>query len=1374
MSVKKQFDWTHFDWPNFQKLCLHLAETIFEGTKFEEYLRQGHKQDGIDLISVYQPGPKVITIQCKKEQKLKKRDVQTILIEFEKGRFCSQASDFVIATSAELDGPTDAYLRSEQIRFRDAYQIELRHWDKNFLEERLKGQYTLVSFFFNKETAEAHCHRPTYLTPESDIPPVADYIPRTIFPHRPDQLKDPYYHYYDRSESTTLTEVIAEYRLKPKHVCLIADAYQGKTLLLKHTEWALKNEIAIPYTPLMLECKNIVLQNIPKMLEDNFGQWKSVPGKDLVVLIDGMDEVPADKFLEMVAFIRSFHKTHKFISLVFSCRKIFYEHYELAKELTEFNTYELNPLGERGKMLYIKSKLPGRHEQFIKKVEGTGLEAFLYHPFFLTTLVSTFANTPGKLPNSKAQVLEEFIDKSLNQQRARKISGGKALRDSLNTYKLAIQRLAIALQLTGLNAMKHADVLELFSSEEVELLKINTLVSKHNDQWSFTNALFQEHLAALQLLDVPYDKVIAMISVGNTIKKVRTKWIETTSSLLSLMQPNSAVYQKLLLFVEQDNIELLFTTEKSKFTPEQRTALLKKLLDRCTAKQIRPILIYEEKIASFVDGDEQAIQLLVKTIFDSKKPSVAKYTAAGILKNLNSLLSHKSAFYSLCIKELKVTDNLSLACGLIAILTEFKLGDKATAQVLISNKKLRAIHSYRSNIYQYLLVMGWVDDYYDFGLLGVAHLNHGNREIYQAGANYWFDQFLIETKKVYHLKRLIYSLSQKNWQTYLEQHASNQGHILRLVMDKAVQFHKTDPTITIAVCTLLRNLSRKFRRDNNTAIDEYFRKTNDYHFAIIFLIEDLITDKGWALPKLIREESFDYLLAEWENSNQTNFGTLRSWYGQLRYNQVQDADKFFALLDALSEKKLYADVPTDLDDYELVEKQKKENDKLYIQDQESFRKGIESFFHSYGSKQIPEEDIYVHFEGNQIRKKTDSNYLFSFLVSWISTNKVAKLSTALNFIKNKDHFEYYRAHIILQHYNQHEPLEEKRLSYLRDYLLQHLSNLSFVNVYREKSYKLVPDLVGKIFDQFEFDVPTHFLMELVWLDQGGIHSFESNELNRKRSLSQKIMAKLTPQEEVTFSEKIISNLKTGILSSEVLGNHLALCRHYKLQEATEIILDILYNNKSLSVRKQDLLKLYVDLGGELSGLLPFFKKMRDYSYDYFKFVSYFINDYPKEVHASLKKCFALPLLAPEMKVAAAQHLCTLGNFSGFEYLVSKMKETRIAPYSIQSFTKLTAIETKKAINLLKSVEYFLVGNGESPHFSESPKNLMTEWLTTFAMKGEGDLKLVIEFYDNAYENLKKEYPNAHDLFWYQEQVIEKFRGSDKASYSIKEVKKLLL
>ena len=119
-------------------------------------------------------------------------------------------------------------------------------------------------------------------------------------------------------------------------------------------------------------------------------------------------------------------------------------------------------------------------------------------------------------------------------------------------------------------------------------------------------------------------------------------------------------------------------------------------------------------------------------------------------------------------------------------------------------------------------------------------------------------------------------------------------------------------------------------------------------------------------------------------------------------------------------------------------------------------------------------------------------------------------------------------------------------------------------------------------------------MELVWLDMGGTRNFESADNNNKKSLTHKILLKLKYEDLPYFKQKVIDNLKIGILSNGILGTHVGLCRYLKIFEATNILHDILTSKVDNEVSRIDLLDTYMELGGKLSNVLPYFTKFRDF------------------------------------------------------------------------------------------------------------------------------------------------------------------------------------
>jgi hypothetical protein len=1369
----KNLDWENIKWEEFQKICLHLAQNIFRNCNFEEYLKGGNVQDGIDLLSIQQPGGKNIAIQCKKVQSLPESKAKKVIEAFVENYFVRQSSIFILATSTSIGEVAKKYLLKSAKQLKRDFDVDFWVWDRDYLEEQLRKEYTLVSSFFSPRIADEHCFAPSQLTTTKKIESYKPFIDRKIVPfHRVDNTAYKWWN-ISKDSISTLLNVITQDRLKAKYICLIADAYHGKTYLLRQTAHELQN-LSAPFSPLLIDLKFQVIEPIVDVLNHNYGVWKNIPAKDIIVLLDGMDEVSSEKFFDMLLYIKAFTLSYPYITLVFSCRKLFYEIHKIEQVLSHFSTFELYPLSEADIKNYIKERLHNRAGDFERKVALNELGHFLYHPFYLVNLIDTYQASPRQLPNSKAGVVEQFVDKAFAAESHRRISGGKALREKRVLYRRVIQQLAFALQLAGRNTISEEDLQLLFPEEQRELLQHNSLITAHLEQWSFANALFQEHLAALALSKMNYQQIVSYISVGKKIKKVKTKWIQTVASLITLLQETNPIYKKILNFLEQDNIELLFTTEKTKFTEQQRLVILQKLLTRCTEKNIRPILIYESRIALFIDGDKKAVSYLVNLFNSKEQTSTIKVLICETLTDVSSLLGCEKKFYRKALLALNEEKDPYTAGKIVEVLSEFALGDETTATILV-NLPISDHHEFRRAVYQYLIAKKYVDQFYWYGLKGMRPLINYNKGITRSGSEFWFIQFLLKTERSVHLKQLFAHLTDRNWLAYFDRHSIRKDEALKEVFKAAIDIFSKDPTIAIAVTNFLRELERHEYKHVHDLSSDFFDKTDSHSVAVRISVDEILTNNNWQFTSLIREGSIDYLLWEWEEGGYP-IENLRFWiYGLSNYGKPAVAEQLQPLLNAATQQKLHEQIPSKYDDYQKVEQKKRENDIKYIQSIVGFKKGIQRFFKAYGKKEIPEEDILVDFEDRSIRKACDSNFIYRFLAVWTAKDKKAMLSRAFKILDAPDSFEYFRATEISD-YTFHGTKDEPVLKNIaKDYFEKHIASLDFTNCIVQNGNRITwlrkQVLIGELFEKFEFDAPAPLLIKLVWLDQGGTRNFETSDLNKRKSITQKILSKLGEKDVAYFRQKVIDNLKLGISSASVLGNHIGLCRHLKIFEAKNILADILISKESDELSKVDVLDIYIELGGDLGNILPYFKKLKDFnSYAYFHAVSKFIEAFPKEVRTSLLKCLASVTVTQEKKVHAAQYLCALGDFTGFKFLAEELRLHLSAPYSIQSFSKMSALNSKDVLQEIKDLAYLLIDpTEEGDNFKASPRSVLNEWLQIIALKSEGDLYDVIQFYEDTYNAIKGIYANAKKIFWYEELVIEKFRDTDQTLLSFDKI-----
>jgi hypothetical protein len=237
--------------------------------------------------------------------------------------------------------------------------------------------------------------------------------------------------------------------------------------------------------------------------------------------VDGLDEVPSEKFSEMINHIKEFSLSHCPVSIIFSCRKLFYTKYNIGTALQDFDTYELYALQHDDVNNYINSVLGSLAGKFSAEASLAGISSFLYHPFYLVNIAEQYIHLPHKLPGSKTKVIDNLISQSFDVAQYRKIKGSELVKDEHYQFNDVIEKFAFALQLAGLNTF-HTDMIsELFTADERLLLQHNSLITHSADSWGFINALFQEHIAAKKLAKLEYETIVAYCTVG--IKKNKDK-----------------------------------------------------------------------------------------------------------------------------------------------------------------------------------------------------------------------------------------------------------------------------------------------------------------------------------------------------------------------------------------------------------------------------------------------------------------------------------------------------------------------------------------------------------------------------------------------------------------------------------------------------------------------------------------------------------------------------------------------------------------------------------------------------------------------------------------------------------------------------------
>lgn len=145
-------------------------------------------------------------------------------------------------------------------------------------------------------------------------------------------------------------------------VVLLGDAGLGKTIELQRIAWHYSNDDS-PFFPFLLPLNKYVNQNISELLPPN---WSRIPDSQLLIILDGLDEIESKNKNDAIRQIEFFSEQHPNSHIIVSCRTNFYksETKESSSTLSGFSSYILLDLSSAEIEKYIQMRL-GEHAKGI-------------------------------------------------------------------------------------------------------------------------------------------------------------------------------------------------------------------------------------------------------------------------------------------------------------------------------------------------------------------------------------------------------------------------------------------------------------------------------------------------------------------------------------------------------------------------------------------------------------------------------------------------------------------------------------------------------------------------------------------------------------------------------------------------------------------------------------------------------------------------------------------------------------------------------------------------------------------------------------------------------------------------------------------------
>lgn len=343
------------------------------------------------------------------------------------------------------------------------------------------------------------------------------------------------------ADAEDLTFDLATIVERNKRVVLVCDAGTGKSTELLRLA-ALYSKEGSRFHVELVHLNKYVDQPIQELL---CASWKEVPPGELLVELDGLDEVEAKNRGDAVRRIESFADEHPEAYLVVSCRTNFYSTKtgKYSGTLRNFESYTLLKLNVDDEAVkdYIARMLGPRRIAFMRIVKKRGLSDLLRLPFYLVRMVELFDKT-GSLPPNQAGVFEWLLQQRAEHDISR-ADPQSDLRQERQALIGTLERLALGMETLGKNYISDDEFRTLVPDKttRAQIKQFTMFESNKREplEWQFEHNNIQEFLAARLLTRQPIETVKDFISFGPDYRKVKPSWVNTLSLLFSILEPDS-------------------------------------------------------------------------------------------------------------------------------------------------------------------------------------------------------------------------------------------------------------------------------------------------------------------------------------------------------------------------------------------------------------------------------------------------------------------------------------------------------------------------------------------------------------------------------------------------------------------------------------------------------------------------------------------------------------------------------------------------------------------------------------------------------------------------------------------------------------------
>lgn len=1027
-------------------------------------------------------------------------------------------------------------------------------------------------------------------------------------------------------------------------IVLLSDAGVGKTTELRRIARHF-SEDETPLYPFLVHLNKYVGQRLSELLPS---YWTKIPEGQLLIILDGLDEIESKNKNDAIRQIELFSEQHSKSKIIISCRTNFYktETKKSSGTLAGFSSHVLLNLDSMEIERYIKTRLRKRECPIFKRaIYDNQLQGLLGIPFYLERLIELY-EANHTLPKSKAEIFEHLLIARIELD-AEHFRTTIELHEKQEIIIETLERLALGMEVLGRNYITDDEFRKLVPNESLRTLtKYCTVWTKSEGDtitWQFEHNNFQEYLAARVLSRQSLQTVKDFASFKPDYQKLIPSWTNTLSLILSISDDPDLFH-----WILDNEPELVVKFEPDKIENATRIRIFKEIFNDYKAKQIwinRDKFRYKE-LARFGQSKE-IIDFLLR-----EAETATHYTTIcnaieilGYMEIPTSLRLHTRRVlvrHALSDDEGEIVQNHALVA-----LTNLRLNSQRVVNQLVPKLQLSDSDEVRYGLYYLLHNSDCLDENIETFLDGIKHVRFDSSNISGkvrlAGEHWQLCMGLEKAKSPNAIMRIF---------TYFKDHPEDLDDAflersIPIIAENAANAYLKEPSLFELAIELLTVLVGGHLDKETRQFMRFFDKseTRLQAFKKVFAQRNSKKDRLIILATLADMKCIKFFVQQHEKLNMTDhdvwaFQNYLGWKNQelyLPFNELinQESGNKFVLpprRDIAKERKLHRRRDIDL----LFDKQAFIDELKLIFDTEKKQ--------TFTSKEL----LDVEF------RPWDERYFSDLAIRTlhrIARNQAVSLKTVTQIVDgwNWDQFCINKTREYLKD-DEEMAISRAQKDWIATWCYSNLNKVNFRTALLTKPNRETSADWRAICLWFFLRSLNLTYQRDVLLDMLSFDWIEKNQMLGIEYLEERI-------DETEITARILENLQEGIQNDDVLKNHIDYCKRKHIEEVLPFALREINNTDRNSNVRSVALETICELSETFSDLEQILPKITD---DFkWNVVKELLNRDSKYCHD-----FLLGKLTngnEQEKLKAAEYLIELQDIKGLKHYVTWVKRYRKLP-----------------------------------------------------------------------------------------------------------------